>query len=74
VLRFAHKTFKNRLQGDFLLCKLPKQPINRGFYAIFQQKRHKSLQVQQAVSMPVVTPSFFSSTVLDFDMLKHRIK
>jgi hypothetical protein len=24
LLRFAHKTSKNRLQGDFLPCKLPK--------------------------------------------------
>jgi hypothetical protein len=24
LLRFAHKTAKNRLQGDFLPCKLPK--------------------------------------------------
>jgi hypothetical protein len=54
LLRFAHKTPKNRLQGDFLPCKLPgeptvrKQPDNRGFYGFFQRKNRKNLQVQQA--------------------------
>jgi hypothetical protein len=37
LLRFAHKTSKNRPQGDFLPCKLPKQP-------------RKNLQAQQAAS------------------------
>jgi hypothetical protein len=32
LLRFAHKTSKNRLQGDFLPCKLRREPIYRGFY------------------------------------------
>ena len=27
LLRFAHTTSKNRRSGDFLLCKLRKQPI-----------------------------------------------
>jgi hypothetical protein len=46
-LRFAHKTRKNRLFGDFLPCKLRKQPDNRGFY-VFSTEKHKNLQVQQA--------------------------
>jgi hypothetical protein len=43
--RFALKTAKNRLKGDFLPCKLPKEPINRGF---FGTKYRKNLQVPQA--------------------------
>ncbi|MDR0669144.1 MAG: hypothetical protein LBF95_03595, partial [Treponema sp.] len=46
--RFAHKTSKNRLQGDFLPRKLRKQPNNRGFHGFFQRKNHENLQVQQA--------------------------
>jgi hypothetical protein len=48
LLRFAHKTLKNRLQGDFLPCKLRKEPNNCGFYGFFQRKNRKNLQVQQA--------------------------
>jgi hypothetical protein len=55
-LRFAHKTSKNRLQGDFLPCKLPKQPINRGFYGFFQRKNRKNLQAQQADSQEYSGP------------------
>ncbi|MDR2094990.1 MAG: hypothetical protein LBP76_05670, partial [Treponema sp.] len=33
LLRFAHKTPKNRLSADFLPYKLRKQPDNRGFFA-----------------------------------------
>jgi hypothetical protein len=53
LLRFAHKTSKNRLKGDFLPCKLPKQPMNRGFYGFFQRKNRKNLQVRQAPSMGI---------------------
>jgi hypothetical protein len=45
LLRFAHKTSKNRRLGDFLPLKLRKQPINRGFC---DTKWRKNLQVQQA--------------------------
>jgi hypothetical protein len=31
LLRFAHKTPKNRRSGDFLPYKLPKPPMYRGF-------------------------------------------
>jgi hypothetical protein len=41
LLRFTHKTPKNRLQGDFLPCKLPKQPINRDFCVTGGAKIHK---------------------------------
>jgi hypothetical protein len=47
LLRFAHKTFKNRLQGDFLPIKLPKQPVYGGFFTVSSAK---NLQVQQAAS------------------------
>jgi hypothetical protein len=45
LLRFAHKSSKNRPQGDFLPCKLPKQPIIVVFAAL-----RKNLQVQQAAN------------------------
>jgi hypothetical protein len=48
LLRFTYKTSKNRLQGDFLPCKLRKEPIYRGFYGFFLEKSHKNLQAQQA--------------------------
>jgi hypothetical protein len=48
LLRFALKTYKNRRLGDFLPCKLRKQPINCGFCGFFTGKSHKNLQVQQA--------------------------
>jgi 2-polyprenyl-3-methyl-5-hydroxy-6-metoxy-1,4-benzoquinol methylase len=51
LLRFAHETSKNRLQGDFLPCKLRKEPNNRGFCVFFTGKRHKNLQVQQAATL-----------------------
>jgi hypothetical protein len=46
----AYKTLKNRLLVDFLLCKLRKQPDNRGFDGFFNGKSHQNLQVQQAAS------------------------
>jgi hypothetical protein len=50
LLRFAHKTSKNRRLGDFLPLKLREQPLNRGFCGT---KRRKNLQVQQAArSLP----------------------
>jgi hypothetical protein len=48
LLRFTHKTSKNRRLCDFLSCKLPKQPINRGFC---NTKRRKDLQMQQAARL-----------------------
>jgi hypothetical protein len=45
LLRFARKTPKNRRLGDFLPCKLRKQPNNRGFFAASSAKNP---QVQQA--------------------------
>jgi soluble lytic murein transglycosylase len=45
---FAYKPFKNRRLGDFLPCKLRKEPDNRGFYGFFNEKSHKNLQVPQA--------------------------
>jgi peptide/nickel transport system permease protein len=48
LLRFAHKTFKNRQSGDFLPCKLHKEPDNRGFDGFFSEKSHQNLQVKQA--------------------------
>jgi hypothetical protein len=59
LLRFAHVTLKNRLKGDFLPCKLPKQPMNRGFYGFFQRKNHKNLQVRQAASAPIKPAGFW---------------
>jgi hypothetical protein len=57
LLRFARKISKNRLQGDFLPHKLPKQPMNRGFHVFFFEKRHENLQVQQAArSLPGFSP------------------
>ena len=47
LLRFALKTQKNRRSGDFLPCKLRKEPINRGFFGTLCRK---NLQVQQAPS------------------------
>jgi hypothetical protein len=41
LLRFSHKTIKNRLKVDFLLCKLRKEPDNRGFYDFFSEKAIK---------------------------------
>jgi hypothetical protein len=49
LLRFALKTAKNRLKGDFLPCKLPKEPMNCGF---FGTKYRKNLQAQQAPREP----------------------
>ncbi|MDR1636123.1 MAG: iron chelate uptake ABC transporter family permease subunit [Treponema sp.] len=49
LLRFAHKTPKNRLIGDFLPCKLRKEPDNRDFCGT---KYHKNSQVQEAPRMP----------------------
>jgi hypothetical protein len=49
LLRFAHKTQKNRLKADFLPYKLRKQPDNRGFFAASSVKNP---QVQQAASSP----------------------
>ncbi|MDR2176551.1 MAG: hypothetical protein LBP20_00725, partial [Treponema sp.] len=51
LLRFAHKTQKNRLSADFLPCKLRKQPDNRGFFAASSAKNP---QVQQAASVPTL--------------------
>jgi hypothetical protein len=54
LLRFARKTPKNRLKGDFLPCKLPGEPTVRKqshkswFLRFFQRKSRKNLQVQQA--------------------------
>jgi hypothetical protein len=45
LLRFAHKTFKNRLSVDFLPCKLQKHARESGFFAAFGAKNP---QVQQA--------------------------
>jgi hypothetical protein len=39
LLRFAHKTSKNRRLGDFLPCKLRKEPVYRGFYGFFLLKK-----------------------------------
>jgi hypothetical protein len=50
LLRFAHKTSKNRRLGDFLPLKLRKQPYNRGFDGFFNEKSQKNLQVQQAAA------------------------
>jgi hypothetical protein len=52
LLRFAHKTPKNRLSADFLPYKLRSdqrsaQPNNRGFFAASSAKNP---QVQQAAS------------------------
>jgi hypothetical protein len=47
LLRFAHKTSKNRRWGDFLPLKLCKQPMYRVFYGTMWRK---NLQVQQAAS------------------------
>jgi hypothetical protein len=41
LLRFAHKTSKNRLTGDFLPYKLRKEPDNRNFCGISDAKIHK---------------------------------
>jgi hypothetical protein len=54
LLRFAHKTQKNRLKADFLSYKLRSdqrsaQPDNRG---IFAASSAKNPQVQQAASEP----------------------
>jgi hypothetical protein len=35
LLRFAHKTSKNRHTDDFSPYKLRKEPVYRGFYGIF---------------------------------------
>jgi biotin carboxylase len=53
LLHFVHKTSKNRLTGDFLPCKLRKEPTNRGFCGT---KYRKNLQVQQAPSALVIKP------------------
>jgi hypothetical protein len=47
LLRFAHKTPKNRLLVDFLPYKLRKQLDNWGFFAASSAKNP---QVQQAAS------------------------
>jgi hypothetical protein len=49
LLRFAHKTLKNRRLGDFLPCKLRKEPDNRGFFAASSAKNP---QAQQAARTP----------------------
>jgi SAM-dependent methyltransferase len=54
LLGFAHKTLKNRRLGDFLPCKLRKEPDNRGFDGFFSEKSHQNLQVQQAPSVPAL--------------------
>jgi hypothetical protein len=56
--RFARKTPKNRRLGDFLPCKLPKQPLNRGFCGT---KWRKNLQVQQAARLFNTDFQFFAS-------------
>jgi hypothetical protein len=58
LLRFAYKPFKNRRLGDFLPCKLRKEPDNRGFYGFSKGKSHKNLQVQQAPSKLPLTYNY----------------
>jgi hypothetical protein len=48
LLRFAHKTSKNRRLGGFYLTNCVRMPDNSGFYGFFSKKGHKNLQVQQA--------------------------
>jgi hypothetical protein len=56
LLRFAHKTLKNRLSADFLPYK-PRsyqryaQPDNQGFFAALSAKNP---QVQQAAGIPIL--------------------
>ncbi|MDR1903643.1 MAG: hypothetical protein LBQ88_15360, partial [Treponema sp.] len=50
LLRFAHKTSKNRRLGDFYLTNCVRMPDNSGFYGFFAKKGRKNLQAQQAAS------------------------
>jgi hypothetical protein len=48
LLRFAHFNLQKSPKGDFLPCKLRKQPDNRGFFAASSAKNP---QMQQAASI-----------------------
>jgi hypothetical protein len=65
LLRFARKTPKNRRSGDFLPCKLRKQPDYRGFFAASSAKNPQAQQAARSlllmgffVEKAIKTPPF----------------